>query len=201
MRKIMDIVGKVLIGITVLALLILKFSHVARAAEFTTIAGYDTSIVITGTIEHGDGKRLATYLSNRTQQGYPTEFVMLNSDGGFVLDAASMADVIVAHGAKTVVDRADMCVSACVLVFAAGRQRLYWPGAHIGVHSAFDGTNGLNAPGEDDANASVAVAKLYQLMGVPAAVIAKMITTPGNDIAWLTRADIEGWAIDAESGW
>jgi len=62
------------------------------------------------------------------------ELVELDSPGGAAVEGLALARLLLDYGASTLVTRE--CHSACITVFAAGRDRLMDPGARLGLHSA-----------------------------------------------------------------
>ena len=89
--------------------------------------------------------------------------------------------------AKTIVGENETCASACFLLFLAGKEKQVFQVARFGVHSAHP-----NRDKEDEDAASLALSALlareYEKLGVPPAVIAKSVTTPPGEIYWLTSA-------------
>lgn len=64
--------------------------------------------------------------------------VKLNSQGGRILEAQRMSDLIRARGLTTFVEKD--CMSACTIVFLGGKERVVMPAARIGFHQpAFRG--------------------------------------------------------------
>jgi hypothetical protein len=167
----------------------LAITH-ADAAEFLPFEGRSDTLLMKGDIEHGDLNKLQAELNTRAKVGLATTYLMLDSNGGFVTPAFDIAKAVHDNRLTTVVGTGASCISSCVLIFAAGEQRFWWAGCYIGVHNAYDEAG-------DDAAWTVGIAKLYKEMGVPAAVIGKMIATSGDDVAWLTPEDVEGWATEA----
>lgn len=86
-------------------------------------------IVFDGGIEHGAASDL-----NELLLRYPnTDFIELNSQGGWVLEGRKMARVIQLSGINTFV-RGE-CSSACTLAYIAGDRRFMMEDGYIGFHS------------------------------------------------------------------
>ena len=106
----------------------------AQAVTIHKVKGFDTTIHVGGDINYGDEVYLADVLQQRRNEGKVTEYVMLDSPGGNIYSGHMMGKLIRENGIKTVVDGDAVCASACMLMFAAGVQRVAWVGAHLGVH-------------------------------------------------------------------
>jgi membrane-bound ClpP family serine protease len=91
------------------------------------------ALTLRGTIGPGDGARFDEAL-NRLASRYPDAHgvIMLDSPGGAVAEARSIAESVSASGISVLVDRGAQCRSTCFLVFAAARKKLVSPSASIG---------------------------------------------------------------------
>lgn len=88
-----------------------------------------SEVEVSGTIGYGLTDELVKVLN-----AHPTVTTLhLNSNGGRVLEAQKLRDVIAGRELRTYTS--TECVSACVLAFMAGSERLLGPGARIGLHS------------------------------------------------------------------
>jgi hypothetical protein len=184
-------------GLLAAASMPLFVAHV-EAAEFNPMPGYSTTIQMTGDIELNDGTKLANVLGYRAARGLKTEFLMLNSSGGYIWAAHEMAGLIRLYGITTIVDYNATCASACMLTFAAGVQRGAWAGARLGVHNAStDGTAEDGSPSPAD-KGTVLLAQEMASYGAPASIITKLVITPPSDMAWLTNEDVAGWVTILE---
>lgn len=156
----------------------------SHAATFTDL---DNTILMEGAIEFGDDAKLAATLNSRNTRGIETVGILLDSPGGYLQPASDMAKMIRADNLATGVASNDECVSACVLMLVAGTKRYVGESASIGVHSA----------GDDNGEAKAETVTLVREMasyGAPAAIIAKLVTTSNDDVAYLGFADVDGWA-------
>jgi hypothetical protein len=153
-------------------------------AQFTqTIVGGQLFVLIRGQILPGDALRAEAF--RRTLPVGTPVIVLLNSPGGSAIDSWLIAAMIRRGGASTYV--VNDCESACFLMFAAGRQRGYASGARIGVHRA---SNGGGQETLQTEHGTVTLAKAYELLGVPPAIIGRMVTTEPGAIAFLTPAEL-----------
>ena len=165
----------------------------ASAATFEPIVPkYDAvmALLIDGEIFAGDSSRLVAAVDAATARytDHRMRAVALNSLGGSVGEALEMANVIRDRGLVTVVPEGGQCVSACVLLFAAGSRKIASTGSSIGVHGV---SNLEGEQGKAELATTTRLAKIYAQLGVPASVIGRMVVTPPEHVEWLTRAEIE----------
>ncbi len=150
-------------------------------------AGHVTStVIIEGKIDFDDGKRFADLLETLRREHRPAELVTLDSPGGLVLEALTIAEIVRRDRLDTYV--AHMCASSCFNVFAAGVKRTASREASIGVHSAFS-AEGPNALG------TVAMADYAIWCGTPRRIVSKMVATPAPLVAWLKVADMRAMRV------
>jgi len=139
-----------------------------------------------GPIVPGDFHRLLEYV-NTMEKIQHMDMLVFDSPGGFVDEAERMAYTIHNVGLPVTIGKGNLCVSACVLLFAAAPSRTAAAGALIGVHRAanFKGQENQATLGATDG-----MTVHYELYGVPPPIIAKMRGTPPGGITWLTREDL-----------
>jgi hypothetical protein len=89
---------------------------------------------------------------------------------------------------STNVGKNATCASACFLVFAAGDTKSVSYSARIGVHGASDedGNETIQANA-----ATVSMAKVAKDLGVPAAIIGRMVFTPPTEMVWLSPVELQ----------
>ena len=87
-----------------------------------------TEIEFSGYIGFGAPQEVKKYLNNHPA----IEIIHLNSEGGRVLTARKLAKLIEEKDLKTYTSRG--CYSACVIPYAAGKERLIKGGANLGFH-------------------------------------------------------------------
>lgn len=137
-----------------------------------------------GEIAPGDTDRLMSVLV-----GLPSNEIhvlILNSPGGSVVAGESLAATVRQQKLAVLVGNDAVCASACFLLFAASAAKFYMPGARVGVHSAIG--NGYETPGS--MAMTTVMARSAAEMGVPDAVVGRMIRTPPGSIAWLSEAEL-----------
>lgn len=103
-----------------------------------------THIAIYGHIRESAVAKLAAALpeARRAADSFnhdntPVVRVLLNSDGGEVLAAIRLGQLLRRNGAEVWVLPDSTCSSACVLVLAGGVSRVVSPGARIGIHRPY----------------------------------------------------------------
>jgi hypothetical protein len=144
------------------------------------------TIAITGTINLGDTDVFAAELKQANDAKKIVANVSLNSVGGNLLEGVKLADAVRFGKISTHVER--MCASACFLVFAAGSTKFANYAARIGVHGASD----ISGAETVQSNAAtVSMAKIAKKLGVPAAIIGRMVVTPPSEMVWLSPADLQ----------
>lgn len=113
----------------VLPLLLLVSWSAAHAAEFTfiprTAAGPGPAMIrMEGAITDGDAKKLSDWIITHPAEYLVTGLIQLSSNGGSVLEAIRVADLVEKSGWTALVDYGDICASSCFLIFAAAQSRI-----------------------------------------------------------------------------
>jgi hypothetical protein len=138
----------------------------------------------TGTIRTGGADRFRHALD---QAGGRPTFLAISSGGGLLVEGVRIARMVAASRVPVVVG--EVCASACFLVFAASPDRHVGPSSRVGVHRAYNRETGESAGTLD---VTMNVARYAASLGVPAPIVGRMVTTPGNQrsIEWLTADDL-----------
>ena len=165
----------------------------AHAMQFNavTLGQNDVAIQAEGAIIPGDFDRLKSLVD-----GLPPadgiSGIALNSPGGSFDEAEKLARSIRRVQLATMVVRGSRCVSACFLLFAAGTSKIVAPEALIGVHSA------SQSGGVED-NRSMApmmmMARTAASLGVPNAIIGKIVVTKPHGVYRLTPGDLTAMGV------
>jgi hypothetical protein len=151
-------------------------------------------IEISGQIAPGDADVFIGAVKRANAAGKVVESVQLNSTGGILLEGARLAEAIRVGKISTTVAQGAVCASACFLAFAAGGPKFAGYGALIGVHKASDkGGRETAASGE----ATLLMARFARELGVPSAIIARMLSTPSKQIGWLNPQDLRSMGVSA----
>jgi hypothetical protein len=135
-----------------------------------------TEIEFSGVIRYGTAQDLRQILGANSA----AKMLHLNSPGGEVFEAREMVQIVRARGLTTTTDK--FCMSACTLVFLAGRERYLAPGAQLGFHrpDAFD-----MSPAEIDA-IERSDRDFMLSLGIPSAFVDKAFSTPSSAI-WIPK--------------
>ena len=158
----------------------------AKAMEFDTTRLDNNTVFIgaSGLIETGDSERLMSVFLSLSHDG--TNVLSLNSAGGSVVASEALAATIRRVRAQVMVGGNSMCASACFILFASSPNRYYMPGARIGVHSA----TREKYETMDSMAVTTAMARSAAEMGVPNAIIGRMVSTPPGGMAWLSESEL-----------
>lgn len=166
--------------------------HAAMAMQFAPVQIAPDRLVLggRGPIVPGDADRLERALA-ALPRGQRLMGLALDSPGGSVLEGEKLATLIRANGLAVIIPSNSQCASACFLLFAAAPRRLAATDALIGVHSA----NERGTETETSMAVTTAMARDAAQMGVPEAIIGKMVTTTPGRVAWLTPADLSSMGV------
>jgi len=181
---------------------ILAFSLLAGTAQAAKMELSKTTdgqmmVYLSGDIERGDAKKLASTIESETSSGRKVTTLFLNSPGGYVSEGVMMSNIVRNYKLGTIVMDGDVCASACFIVFAAGELRTAGKKANVGVHHAYDGrTDNVT---EDSATATDTMAQVSIRLGVSPEVITKMRETAPDKMAWLSVDDLRGMGVQVWS--
>jgi hypothetical protein len=165
------------------------FSGAVFSAEIKGIPARDgrVTILVNGEISTGDADAFKAAVKQANDAGRLVGNVRLNSNGGSLLEGVKLADAIRYGKMSTNVGKKATCASACFLVFAAGATKFASYGAQIGVHGASEAGRETVA----SEAATVSMAKVAKELGVPPAIIGRMVVTPPTEMVWLTPQDLQ----------
>jgi hypothetical protein len=147
-------------------------------------------VLLRGPIIPGDLERFVNFLGAMPS----TDRIMglgLDSSGGNAFEAERIAGVIRRLDTSVVVGDGGECSSACFLLFASGSRRFVRPDALIGVHSASED----GAETRDSMAATTAIARDLAELGIPPAIIGKLVQTPPGRATWLTPSDLASMGV------
>jgi hypothetical protein len=159
----------------------------AYGLQYQRVDLKDNKILISarGPIISGYFQRLLEFGKSLPSTDYIIGF-SFDSPGGSVLEAIKIVGLIKDLNAAVLVDSGNECSSACFLLFAAGSRRFVGPDALIGVHS-------VSEAGEETAGSMAFTTEMAREagdLGVPPAIIGKLVETQPGRVAWLTPADL-----------
>jgi hypothetical protein len=169
----------------------------ASAMQFEQVpVGTDRQIIgARGPIIKDDTTRLELALG-AVPQGRRLLGLAIDSPGGNVVEGEKLARLIRARNLGVIIPTNSKCASACFLMLAASPHRLAAADALVGVHSASE--NGK----ETDTSLAITtlMARDAAELGIPPAIIGKMVqTTPGR-VEWLTREDLTSMQVTVYDG-
>ena len=161
--------------------------HAVSAAEITREnAATELDIYyLSGDITDGDGKRFRALLDRTRVPGRPG-LLILDSNGGSVMEAYELAQMIISGHLGTFVPGKAACYSACFVLLAAGQPRGALATSKIGVHRiAIHDAENTSSKGF-----SVDMNEVYRALDVPPKIRLAMLETPSRDMYLLTPSDI-----------
>ncbi len=117
-------------------------------------------VVATGEIRDGDARMLGWTLDQATRDRNGMKELTLDSPGGLVREAFSMAGLMDKVGVTTIVPAQAVCASACASVlFVSGKYRSIEKGGVLAIHSCYDDRSGQKM---DDCNALISIHAQYE---------------------------------------
>lgn len=156
----------------------------------------DVLIVGRGPIVRGNSDRFIHALGTAAQSGKPLAALALDSPGGSVMEAKQIVATIRERRLTVVLPHNTQCASACFLLLAASPRRLAATDALVGVHSAsVDGA-------ETDGSLAVTTLMAREAgdLGVPPAILGKMVVTTPGRVEWLQPADLASMNVTLFDG-
>lgn len=140
----------------------------------------DTELELAGGIPFGTFAALKKSLDEHPR----VTIIHLNSSGGLVKEAMSIADLIRTRGLKTYTS--GDCISACTLAFLAGQERLLGEKGRIGFHSpSLVGSNQPNSELND------VFSRALKSRGASPVFIFKAITTSPDKLWFPDNAELK----------
>lgn len=168
------------------ALVLFSAATSADAAEFRSFTAKDGRVLISvvGELSEGDTDRFKSAIKAANDANKFVANIRLNSPGGSLVEGVKLAEAVQFAKIATNVGKDGTCASACFLVFAAGATKFANYNAKVGVHGASKG-------GEEAGDGTVAMARVAKELGVPAAIIGRMVVTPPSEMVWLSPQDLQ----------
>jgi hypothetical protein len=144
---------------TALMVASLLFAGGAQAADLD-VAPADTErpalISVSGEITKGDADRLANLLDQ-----HAGAIVFLDSEGGLVGEALRMGKMVRESASATAVAAGDECLSACALIWVAGRKLYLSAQGRVAAHAAYiDNGSSVETSGVGNAEIGAYLARL-----------------------------------------
>lgn len=152
----------------------------AKISTFKLDAGR-MALLLTGTIEHGDGARFRAEASK-----YDKADVLLESDGGALSDALEIGEAIRLKGYATAVLNGSDCNSSCALIWLAGTPRKLSKSGRVGFHAAYTDHSGS---AQESGVANAMVGRYLTLLNLPENAVIFATSAPPSKLAWLTTGN------------
>jgi hypothetical protein len=164
-------------------------ASVASGAEITATNSKDgkTRLDLIGEIYPGDSNKIKAEIQKANDANRLVATIRLNSKGGNLVEGVAIAEMIRRARISTSVLSNAECASACFIIFAAGSEKFASYQAQIGVHGASD-SNGRESSLSN--SATIGMARIVKELGVPPAIVGKMVVTPPDQMVWLTVDDL-----------
>ena len=159
---------------------------------------------LTGTFDIGSAERFATEIAAR---GEYVQTIALDSPGGSVEDALTVAALIQQKGFATSVAAGALCASSCPLVLAAGKTRIATAQSAIGLHQIYAATlsadpqRALRVAGTAMSNAQATTARITRFLAttnVDPSVWLHALETPPDRLYYLTPEEMTNFRLVTE---
>ena len=168
---------------------IILTANQTSAAEIEVIVGPEGAtafIHLQGEIVAGDAAAFHAAASDIDHA-----VVLLDSGGGSLSDGLEIGATISLRGFATAVLPPARCLSACALIWLAGRSRYMTTESEIGFHGAYDSVSGaVTGPG----NAAIGV--YLAELDLPLEAVLWMTTAPPDDLLYLDTTTAITLGID-----
>ncbi|MET4207726.1 hypothetical protein [Bradyrhizobium sp. LA2.1] len=171
-----------------------SFGDISTAATLKSIATKEGHVLISisGEIVEGDADALKATIKGANDAGKFVSGIRLNSIGGNLLEGVKLSETVKFAKMATNVAQGATCASACFLIFAAGDTKFANYTAQVGVHGASDQTG---AETIQSGAATVSMARVAKELGVPAAIIGRMVVTPPSEMVWLSPSELQSMGV------
>lgn len=149
----------------------------------------------TGSIDPGSAARFAAEIEAR---GEYVKTVLLNSPGGSLDDAMTMAKLIRERGMATEVPDGALCASSCPLLLAGGLMRTVGAKAAVGVHQFYAAAQTTTAPAQAMADAQMTTARISRHlidMGIDSALWLHALDTPPQALYYFSPEELAKYRL------
>ncbi|MFN0191857.1 MAG: hypothetical protein ACKVP5_07745 [Aestuariivirga sp.] len=167
-------------------------AHAAKVTVEKGLADTVTFITLKGDIGVGDAASF-----EQAVQGLSSGIVYLQSDGGQIGEALSIAWFIRKHNLTTVVPPSKVCTSACGIIWLAGQKRFVGKDGRVGFHAAYE-LRGQHPRESGAANALIGA--YFNQLGLGPDAIWFLTEKSPRAMQWLTEPDAKRLGIDVEFG-
>lgn len=162
----------------------------ALGRPITFTLGSGGVLEATGSIDPGSAARFAAEIEAR---GEYVKTVLLNSPGGSLDDAMTMAKLIRERGMATEVPDGALCASSCPLLLAGGLTRTVGAKSAVGVHQFYAAAQTTTAPAQAMADAQMTTARISRHlidMGIDSALWLHALDTPPQALYYFSSEEL-----------
>ena len=180
----------------------------AQAMTFETLSGprecaERPCVLASGSV---DKTTVAAFLSFiRAQHIAPGALVVLDSEGGYLLQGIRLGEEIRRAGFATAVNRYDAaaqafatadCASACVFAFLGGVRRDVAPGSRVGVHQIYGNVQARDGVSVGDVQLLTSLTTMHiDNMGGGIGILIEALRTPPETVHWFSGAELSRLAV------
>jgi hypothetical protein len=190
------------------AIVALTLGSAAHAMSFETITPANgcaerVCVLASGEIDHQSARQFTAFVrAHKIGRG---ALVVLNSDGGALMESLQLGEEIREAGFSTAVEGFDRksgrmvgggaCASACAYVFLGGVERSVGRGSRIGVHQVYTAGQTWAMSAADGMELMSLVAEhVNKLCGDVRLLIPALKTRP-EDMYWLSASELTRYAV------
>lgn len=148
-----------------------------------------------GSVDVGAALRFAEEIELR---GEYVKRLSLNSPGGSLDDAMTMARLVREKGFVTEVEDGSLCASSCPLIFAGGKTRIVGEKGAVGLHQFYASNNPDTAPAQAMADAQMTTARISRLLielDVDPALWLHALDTPPRALYYLSAEEMAKYRL------
>src|SRR5205823_7956897 len=126
---------------------------------------------------------------------YEQADVLLESDGGALIDALEIGEAIRLKGYGTAVLNGSDCNSSCALIWLAGTPRKLSKSGRVGFHAAYTDISGSS---QESGVANAMVGRYLTLLNLPEKAVIFATSAPPSKLTWLTAANYADSGIEVK---
>ncbi len=136
----------------------------------------------------GDG--FAADLADKVMRHRPEKLAILGSPGGYVVEALDSAQLLRGWDVNT--ELRGNCASACVTLFAGGRERSIAKGT-LGIHQSWTQNGLVSISGIQDSFSRMA--GIYEAGGIDEGLVFEMMRIPADEMHWLSDGEVRNYGL------
>jgi len=156
------------------------------------------AVIISGQIEAGDAKKVATLLADARRIGYGRQILrlLIHSPGGLAGEAMDIGRLVRSNDVAVFVPSIASCISACVLVLAGGTTRTI--AGRVGI----DRPHFLRAAGPGDdlpkllAETKKVMRDYFNVMGVAEDLVDAMFSVADGEVRILSPDELHQFRLE-----